>query len=208
MSEGRIQNVIFDLGGVLVDWSPKYLYDKIFSGDKKKVDWFLSTICTNEWNVEQDAGRTLAEATRSLIREHPDQEAHIRAYYDRWEEMLNGEIKGTIDILEDLKQRNLHKLYALTNWSAETFPIALQRFSFLSHFQGIVVSGEENTRKPFRAIYDILLDRYDLDPGRSLFIDDSQANVEAAEEAGIKSILFTGSGRLRKDLKELGILDA
>jgi 2-haloacid dehalogenase len=207
MSEGRIQNVIFDLGGVLVDWNPKYLYNKIFSGNTKKMDWFLSTVCTNEWNVEQDGGRPIAEATRSLIREFPDQEAHIRAYYDRWEEMINGEIKGTVDILEELKQRKLHKLFALTNWSAETFPIALQRFGFLSHFQGIVVSGEENTRKPFREIYDILLDRYDLDPGRSLFIDDSQANVEAAEEAGIKSILFTGSGRLRTDLKELGVLD-
>ena len=206
MGGESIQNVIFDLGGVLVDWDPKYLYDKIFSGNRKKENWFLSTVCTNEWNIEQDGGRTIAEATHLLIKKFPEEEAHIRAYYDRWEEMLRGEIKGTVAILEELKQNDRHRLYALTNWSAETFPIAIQRFDFLADFEGIVVSGAEKTRKPFREIYDILLSRYDLDPGRSLFIDDSPANVRAAEDAGIKGILFTSSDRLRTDLLELEIL--
>lgn len=206
MSEKRIENVIFDLGGVLVDWNPKYLYNKIFDGDTKKIDWFLSTVCTNEWNVEQDAGRTFSEATRLLIREFPDQEAHIRAYYERWEEMLQGDIPGTVAILEELKQNDSHNLFALTNWSAETFPIALKRFDFLQHFQGIVVSGAEQTRKPFRDIYDILLSRHELDPGMSVFIDDNEENVTAAEKVGIKGILFQEPDELRNDLERLGIL--
>jgi 2-haloacid dehalogenase len=118
MNVKPIENVIFDLGGVLVDWNPKYLYHKIFNGDEKKVNWFLSTVCTNDWNVEQDAGRTLAEGTRLLIEEFPDHEAQIRVYYDRWEEMLRGDIPGTVDVLEELKENDRHGLYALTNWSA------------------------------------------------------------------------------------------
>ena len=206
MRKEPIENVIFDLGGVLIDWNPKYLYHKIFRGDKKKLNWFLSTVCTGDWNVEQDAGRSLAEATRSLIDQYPEHEDHIRAYYDRWEEMFSGEITGTVAILEELKEKRRHGLYALTNWSAETFPMARRTFDFLQHFEGIVVSGEEKTRKPFADIYDILLSRYSLQPGSSVFIDDNLENVHAAENLGIRGVLFREPEQLRHDLEKLGIL--
>lgn len=207
MSGKSIETIVFDLGGVLVDWDPKYLYNKVFDGDQKKVNWFLSEVCSNDWNVEQDAGRSFEEATHLLIREYPDHEAQIKAFYDRWEEMLGGEIPGTVSLLEKLKKENRQRLFALTNWSAETFPIALERFDFLQLFEGIVVSGAEKTRKPFKQIYDILLTRYDIDPGQSLFIDDNQENVEAAVKIGMCGIHFQSPDQLKIELQKLGALD-
>jgi len=207
MTADPIKNIVFDLGGVLVDWNPKYLYNKVFNGDKKMINWFLSEVCTSDWNVEQDAGRPFDQATRMLIARYPDQEVPIRAYYDRWEEMLGGEVKGTVELLEHLKQRRQHRLFALTNWSSETFPIAIERFEFLQLFEGIVVSGTEKTRKPFRRIYEILLDRHRLEASHSLFIDDSHDNVQAAIEIGMKALHFQSPEQLRSDLCQLGILD-
>ena len=206
MSENRLENIVFDLGGVLVDWSPKYLYNKVFDNDENRVSSFLSQVCTSEWNIEQDAGRSLADATQFLVEKFPEEEAYIRMYYDRWEEMLRGEIKGTVTLLEDLKARNEHNLFALTNWSAETFPIALERFDFLGFFEGIVVSGEERTRKPFRKIYEILFDRYNIDPSSSIFIDDSLHNVEAAVELGMKGVHFKNPEQLISELRTFGIV--
>jgi len=206
MPENRIENIVFDLGGVLVDWDPKYLYNKVFNNDEKRINSFLSEVCTPDWNVEQDAGRSLAEATQILIDRFPEQEDHIRLFYDRWEEMIRGSVGGTVSLLEELKRRDAHNLYALTNWSAETFPVALKRFDFLGHFQGIVVSGEEKTRKPFPRIYEILFDRYNLDPGTSVFIDDSLPNVETAKELGMTGIHFRHPEQLSSDLRALGIL--
>jgi len=205
MPENRLENIVFDLGGVLVDWNPKYLYNKVFYHDKNRISSFLSQVCTSEWNVEQDAGRSLADATQLLVEKFPEEETYIRMYYDRWEEMLRGEIKDTVTLLEDLKARNEHNLFALTNWSAETFPIALERFDFLGFFEGIVVSGEERTRKPFRKIYEILFDRYNIDPSSSIFIDDSLNNVEAAVELGMKGVHFKNPEQLISELRTLGI---
>jgi len=120
MHQSNIDTIIFDLGGVLIDWNPEYLYTKIFKNDPKKMDWFLSTVCTPEWNMEQDAGRTLQMGTELLIKEFPDYKKEISAFYDRWEEMLNGEITDTVLILNKLKTLHKVKLYALTNWSIET----------------------------------------------------------------------------------------
>ena len=205
MPENRFENIVFDLGGVLVDWNPKYLYNKVFNNDENRVSSFLSQVCTSEWNVEQDAGRSLADATQFLVEKFPKEEAYIRMYYDRWEEMLRGEIKGTVTLLKDLKARNEHNLFALTNWSAETFPIALERFDFLGFFEGIVVSGEERTRKPFRKIYEILFDRYNIDPTSAIFIDDSLNNVEAAVELGMKGVHFKNPEQLISALRTFGI---
>ncbi len=202
----RIDNVIFDLGGVLVDWDPKYLYSKVFNNDEKRINSFLTEVCTPEWNVEQDAGRSLAEATQLLVEKFPEQEDYIRLFYDRWEEMIRGEVRGTVTLLEELKKTDSHNLYALTNWSAETFPVALERFDFLGFFQGIVVSGEEKTRKPFRRIYEILFDRYEVDPRSSIFIDDSLPNVETAIELGMTGIHFRHPEQLAADLRALDIL--
>lgn len=204
--KNRYKNIVFDLGGVLVDWNPKYLYNKVFDNDEKRVESFLSKVCTAEWNVEQDAGRSLVEGTEILVERFPDEEDYIRMYYDRWEEMIQGEVRGTVDLLEQLRNLDNHNLYALTNWSAETFPIALERFDFLSYFQGIVVSGEEKTRKPFQRIYEILFDRYELNPESSIFIDDSLNNVEAAAALGMKSIHFEHPEQLMADLQTLGVV--
>ena len=207
MRSEPIENIVFDLGGVLIDWNPKYLYNKIFKGDEKMVDWFLTEVCNSAWNVEQDAGRPFDLAARILIDEFPEQAENIRAYYGRWDEMLGGEIKGTVELLEDLKQRRTHNLYALTNWSSETFPIAVERFDFLQLFEGIVVSGSERTRKPFPEIYEILLERHQLRAPASLFIDDSLENVSAALQIGMKAIHFHNPDQLRSDLLNLGLID-
>lgn len=201
----EIDTIIFDLGGVLVDWNPEYLYVDVFDGDKQKVHWFLNNICTPDWNVEQDAGRTLQEATEILVIQYPEYEAWIRMYYDRWEDMLGGTILESVALLNKLKQANTLRLYALTNWSAETFPIAVQRFDFLNHFEGILVSGEEKTRKPFPRIYEIMLERYQINPNKSVFIDDNLENIEAAKKFGIKGIHFKSSLQLGAELSSLGI---
>lgn len=206
MGEVKIENIIFDLGGVLVDWNPEYLYSKIFDQDQKKMDWFLQNICTNEWNMEQDAGRSFKEGTDLLLNQYPQYETWIRVFFDRWEEMLKGEIDGTVLILNKLNALSEKKLYALTNWSAETFPLATARFSFLKMFKGIVVSGEENTRKPFPKIYEILLDRYQLQADKCLFIDDNQDNIDAARGMGMAAIHFKDPNQLNKELVQLGIL--
>lgn len=201
-----IENIVFDLGGVLVDWNPEYLYRKVFGEQKEQMDWFLSNVCTPQWNMEQDAGRTLHKGTALLIGQFPEYEKYIRMFYDRWEEMIAGEISEVVSLLESLKARNRERLFALTNWSAETFVLAQRRFDFLNHFEGIVVSGQEGTRKPFGKIYEILLERYALDPLRSVFIDDNYENIRAAERFGIHGIHFRDTEQLKRDLTALGIL--
>jgi 2-haloacid dehalogenase len=199
------KTVIFDLGAVLIDWNPDYLYKKLFASDDERK-WFYQHICTPDWNEEQDAGRPLDVATEMLVSEHPANEKMIRAYYTRWEEMLNGPIDGTVEILKELKEKEQYQLLALTNWSAETFPIALGKYDFLHWFHGRVVSGEEKTRKPFVDIYKILLNRYKINPQEAVFVDDNMRNLIPAAELGIKTIHFTSSIGFRKELVALGIL--
>jgi 2-haloacid dehalogenase len=194
-----ITTIIFDLGGVLIDWNPQYLYRKIFKAETEMHD-FLEKVCTPEWNEEQDAGRTLKEATEMLIKEYPEHEENIRAYYDRWPEMLAGPIDGTVEIFKKLKDNNKVKLYALTNWSAETFPIALEQYEFLSWFDGVVVSGTEKKRKPFPEFYKLLLERYRVNPEEALFIDDNLRNVKAAQQVGLDIIHFKNPGQLKEEL--------
>lgn len=196
--------IIFDLGGVLIDWNPEYLYRKIFDNESEMKD-FLEKICTPEWNEEQDAGRTLKEATELLTKQYPHHESNIRLYYDRWDEMLGEPIEGTVEILRKLKESKKYKIYALTNWSAETFPIALQRFEFLSWFDGVVVSGIEKKRKPFPEFYHMLLERYTVKTEEALFIDDNARNAEAARRIGIDTIRFTTPDRLNEELLARGI---
>ena len=201
----KIETVIFDLGGVLIDWNPDYVYRTIFN-DETKMREFYNEICTSEWNEEQDAGRGLKEATEELVARYPKEERNIRAYYDRWEEMLKGEIEGTVKVLEKIKEKKEVKLYALTNWSAETFPVALRRFEFLQWFDGKLVSGEERMRKPFTEIYELLLKRFEINPVTAVYIDDNERNLKAPREMGIHSILFKSPSQLEEELKELGVL--
>ncbi len=196
--------IIFDLGGVLIDWNPEYLYRKILPDEKERA-YFLTKVCSSGWNVQQDAGRPLAEATQILVEQFPHYEAAIRAFYGRWTEMLGGVEEGTLQILEDLYQTGSHRLYALTNWSAETFPIARRRYPFLQYFEGILVSGEERMKKPDREIYQLLLSRYGIPAKRAVFIDDSLKNVQGALACGIHGIHFQSPGQLASDLQRLGL---
>lgn len=197
--------IIFDLGAVLIDWNPRYLYNKIFK-TASETEHFLEHICTSDWNEEQDAGRTLVEATELLVTDHPEYEAQIRAYYGRWKEMLGGVIPESVEILQQLKESRRYKLYALTNWSCETFPIALVSYPFLQWFDGIVVSGREKMRKPFPSFYELLLNRYGINSAEALFIDDNLRNVTGAEACGIESIHFTSASQLKHILTEKAVL--
>ena len=205
MQKNRINTIIFDLGGVLIDWNPMYVFDTVFDDDEKKK-YFFENICTPDWNEKQDAGRSLNEATEELVSLHPDWEEPIRAYYGRWKEMLGGPIKETVEIFQQLKKTGKYKIYALTNWSAETFPVALEMYDFLHWFDGRVVSGEEKMRKPYPEFYKILLDRFNLVASETLFIDDNFRNAKAAEEIGMKVIHFQTPQQLASSLKEMDLL--
>jgi 2-haloacid dehalogenase len=197
-----LHTIIYDLGGVLIDWNPLYVFENYF--DKKEdLHFFFANICTSEWNEEQDGGRTIEEANRLLIAQYPDWEKPIRDYYGRWTEMIKGSVQDSVDLLANVKSSGYYKLYALTNWSAETFPLAKQRFEFLSWFDGILVSGEEKTRKPFDDFYLKLINQYAIDRESTVFIDDNLRNIEAARKLGIPSIHFTDAISLRSELVKI-----
>ena len=204
-SRTSIDAVVFDLGGVLIDWNPRYLYRSLFPGDEAAMENFLAQVVTPEWNERQDAGRACSEAVAELISRHPDRADLIEAYYARWEEMLGGSLDDSVALLEALRRRAV-PLYGLTNWSKEKFPIARERFDFLDWFEGIVVSGEEGVAKPDPRIFQILLDRYALDPRNSLFIDDNPFNVEAAQSLGFHIHQFRTPQGLQTALAGYGLL--
>lgn len=203
-SNSVVETVVFDLGGVLIDWDPRHLYRKIFASEKA-MDEFLATVATPEWHIEQDRGRTMKEATALLLEQHPQYGPEIEAYYGRWDEMFGGPIEESVRVLRDVHQRGL-PLYALTNWSAEDFPLARKRWGFLNWFDDIVVSGEERTIKPDKEIYGVLVERTGLDPATTVFIDDRHANIRAAEDLGFTAIEFRDAAKLREDLVRLGVL--
>jgi 2-haloacid dehalogenase len=201
----RISNIIFDLGGVLVDWSPDYMYQKLIPEPQARKH-FLDTVCTLDWNEQQDGGRLIVDANIELISKFPQHKTLIEAYYQRWEEMLGGAIQPTVEIFRQLKDKKSFGIYALTNWSAETFPRALEIFDFLHWFDGRIVSGEEKTRKPFKEIYDLTLARFNLVANETLFIDDNLRNIKAADELGILTHHFLSAEGLEIELKRLGLL--
>ena len=201
----QIDTVVFDLGGVLIDWNPDYVFREIYP-DPKERQWFFDNICTHEWNLQQDAGRSLQEATSEKIAEFPEYKLQIEAFYGRWEEMLGEQIDGTVQLLTELKDSGQVRLFALTNWSHETFPVAIDKFDFLQWFEGIVISGVEKTIKPLREIYQILLSRYSIDGKSALFIDDNKDNVQGSIEAGMHAVHFTSPEGLRDDLKQRKLL--
>lgn len=200
-----IDTIIFDLGGVLIDWSPMYVYRDYFDSGEKR-NYFFEHICTPDWNEEQDAGRSIVEATQELVEKFPEWEQPIRDFYGRWTEMLNGPIQETVEIFRLLKEGGKYKLYALTNWQADLFNIALVRYNFLHWFDGRVVSGEEKMRKPSPEFYQLLLDRYKVDPAKAIFIDDNLRNIKAAELLGLSSLHFQSPAQLRLEMERLGIL--
>ncbi len=197
--------VVFDLGGVLIDWDPRHLYRKLFAGDEAAMEHFLATVCTHEWHRHHDRGRGFAEGARVLKELHPDRAELIDAFGMRQGEMMAGPIPGTVEILRELRDRST-PLYALSNWPAEGFTVARERFGFLGWFRGIVISGEIGAIKPQPRIYEILLERFAIDPLSAIFIDDVEVNAAAARPFGIHAIHFTTPAALRADLVALGLL--
>jgi len=200
----RRRVVVFDLGGVLLQWDPRHLYRKLFA-DERAMEAFLAEVCTVEWNERQDAGRAFADAVADLMPRHEDKRELIEAFGRRFGEMIPGAIEGSVAILDELKRRGT-PLYAITNWSSETFPPQRARFPFLASFAGIVVSGDEGVIKPDRRIFEILLDRYRIDAGEAVFIDDNPANARAATALGLHGIHFRSPDTLRRELVALGLL--
>ena len=195
-----IENVIFDFGGVLVDWNPVYLFEDYFKTESE-MDYFLQHICSAEWNLEQDRGRSLAEGTEMLQNQFPEFHSLIELYYSKWERMLKSDIPGTVSILYNLKEK--FNLYGLTNWSAETITIAYEKFPFFKEFSGIVVSGTEKMVKPDPRIYHLLLDRYNIKAANTIFIDDNISNIEAAREIGLQVIHFENPVQLKSELSTI-----
>ncbi|TYB04198.1 HAD family phosphatase [Aggregatibacter actinomycetemcomitans] len=198
-----MSTVVFDLGGVLVDWNPRHLYRKIFSNDAE-MERFLAEVCNSEWNARQDAGRSWSEGVAEAVKQHPQYEAETRAYHERWTETLNGAIDDTVALLEPLKRSGV-RLLALTNWSNETFHFAEERFPFLTEFEGILVSGYERLAKPDPRIFNLLIERYHLNPQHTVFIDDNLRNVEGARNVGLHTLQFTHAQKLKQDLITLGV---
>ncbi len=196
--------VVFDLGGVLVEWDPRHLYRQLFD-DPEEMESFLAEVTTAEWNAHQDAGRPWAEAVELLVAEYPERRELIEAFHRRWPEMLAGEIPGTVDVLADLRAKGV-RLLALSNWSAEMFPVARERFDFLEWFEGIVISGEVGVNKPDHRIFEHLAERFGIEPTEALFIDDSLANVHAAKALGFQAIHFSDAAALCLDLVRVGLL--
>lgn len=197
-----IRNIVFDLGGVLVDWNPEYLFKDVFR-DRSELEHFLENICTPDWNEQQDAGRSLSEAIRTLQERHPKYRNEIRLYYDEWTTMLGGPMEQNVALLKPLKAN--YKIFGLTNWSAETYPIAYDLYPFFGEFEGIVVSGEEKLAKPDERIYLTLLERYGLIATECLFIDDSARNIRAATALGFQTVHLEDHTRLKEQLTQLGI---
>ena len=200
-----VGTVIFDLGGVLIDWNPRYLYRRLFGGDTEAMETFLGEVCTPEWNARQDAGRPWAQAVAELSARHPEARGLIAAYDERWEEMLGGPIQGTVELLGDLRAAGV-PLYALSNWSAGKYAIARTRYPFLGWFRDVVISGEVGVIKPDPSIFRLLLERHRLDPASAVYVDDSDPNVSVAEQLGMIAIRFRGPEPLRADLARLGLL--
>jgi len=196
--------VLFDLGGVLIEWDPRYLYRTLFK-EKGEMERFLAEVCDPQWNWSIDAGKPFLEAIREKQAQFPEYSEFIGFWYSRWKEMLRGEIPGSVGVLWELKSQGT-PLYALTNWSKETFATTRERFGFLDWFARIVVSGEVGMAKPDPRIFQLAIERCALDPQRTVYIDDNRANVDAALGAGLDAFQFTGAEAMRRALVERGIL--
>ena len=199
----NINTIIFDFGGVLIDWNPRYMYRDEFE-ESSEMEHFLTHICSEDWNLQQDKGRSLSEGTKLLQDKFPKHRKKIQLYYDQWEKMIKGYIPQNVKVLRKLKEK--YKLYGLTNWSAETFPIVFKRFSFFKLFDGIVISGEEKLIKPDKKIFELIVERYRLEAKNSLFIDDNMNNIQAAKEIGFATIHVLEKTDLKTELYALGLI--
>ena len=191
---------LFDLGGVFFDWDPKYFYKDIFA-DSAGLEYFLSSVCNDEWNIQQDAGRTIKEAEDDLIPKFPQYEEQIKLYYPNHRKMINKVFDETIEVLHELKENN-YSSFVLSNWSAETFVGMMDDYPFLKHFDGLLISGECMLAKPSPKIYKLAMKRFNLELKETVFIDDKIENVQAAEKLGMKIIHLLNPKDIRKKIKE------
>ncbi|MDK2980523.1 MAG: 2-haloacid dehalogenase [Chloroflexota bacterium] len=191
--------IIFDLGGVLIDWNPRYLFRKLFDGDEERVEWFLTEVCPQSWNVQMDGGYPFEQAIAERIEKFPELSEELHAYWERWEETIGGAIPGTVEILAELREAG-YPLYVLSNWSAETFARVRAHFPFLDWFDGLVISGQIGLLKPNREIFEHLLEQVGRPAEECLFIDDHATNTEAAEQLGFQTVLFTTPGTFKEQL--------
>lgn len=204
-AERRFNAAIFDLGGVLIDWNPRYLYAKLFPGDEEAMERFLAEVTTGAWNSQMDAGRPFADAIAELQLEHPHEAELIGAYFERWPEMLGGVNAETAAIIGELRERGLN-LFALSDWSAETFPKTREWAAELALFDDIQISGEARLTKADPGAFELALRRFAVTPQETFFVDDVAPNVEAARRAGLTAIEFTDAPALRATLNEMGVL--
>lgn len=196
-----IKNIIFDFGGVLLDWNPRYLYDPYF-GDVEKAEWFLTNICTYPWNAQHDAGKPVAEGTAELVAQYPEWEKEIRMYYSEFGKMIGGQVAGMEEYIKELKGRGF-RILGLSNWSFETFAMVRPKYPILDLIEERVISGEEKVLKPNAEIYEILLRRFNIKPEESVFIDDNVNNIKGGENVGIQGVIFKDAEQLRTDLEKL-----
>ena len=197
---GKIKNIVFDFGGVLIDWNPRYLYRSYFGGDEEKMEWFLQNVCTYPWNIQMDGGKPFAEGVAELTAQHPEWAEAIGVYHTRWAEMIGGEVEGTASLIKRLKAAG-YRVFGLTNWSMETYPLIRDSYEVFSLFEGVVVSGEEHLLKPDEKIYRCLLERYSLEAAESVFLDDNADNVAGAEAVGMEAVRFVDAQQAEAELK-------
>lgn len=200
----RITTVVFDLGGVLIDWNPRHLYRKVFGDDVAAMESFLAEICTPEWNAGLDAGVSFAGAVADLAATHPEQAELISMYHSRWPEMLGNPFAATVEILDEVRRAG-YRTYALSNWSAETFPMTRPLFPFLGDMDGILISGEVGVGKPDPAIFREFIARFGIEPNETVYIDDWDRNVATASGLGLAAIQFIDAAQLRAELRRLGV---
>ena len=202
----KINTVVFDLGGVVVDWNPRYVFRDLFS-DENEMEYFLTHVANSEWNEQQDAGRSFSDAVKILSTQYPKYKTHITAYAERWPEMLKGLIPGTSELIERIAKEKRVQLLALSNWSAETFPIAEARFGILQRFESVLLSGREKLIKPDVRFFKLLETRHGVDPKHAIFIDDVEKNINAAKNLGYYTVHFQSADQLRRELERHGVLN-
>lgn len=201
----KIQAIIFDFGNVLLEWNPRHVYRRYFPDNEAGMENFLHEVNFMEWNAQQDKGRSFAEGVAELSQQFPHYAELIQAYHDNWKDSIGNHLEGTVEIMKRLKQAG-YRLYGLSNWSAETFPLMRDKFDFFNLLDDIVISGEVGMIKPEPEIFEHMLERIGKPANACLFIDDAQANVEQAQRLGIVSIQFHSPEQLETELHQLGVL--
>ena len=201
-----INAVVFDVGGVLIDWDPRYLYRKIIA-EEATMERFLAEVCTPQWHSQHDVGASYADTIPALVAANPEWETEVRAWSERFAEMYGGSFDGTVALLRDLHEREI-PLFASTNWGAESWAAITARYEFFGWFDGALVSGEVGIAKPDPAFFDLLVETFSLEPETTLYVEDNVTNLQAAGRRGFATHAFVSPGALAADLRRLGLIDA